>query len=380
MQVQQVILQAFRNYLQKSLSFTEQTTIIVGPNARGKTSIIEALGLLASGTSFRAETVPEMIQFNQELGRVNGVVWEPEKDDPETVEVDEQVTLEVVLTRGQVQGKKTALRLYSVNGVRRRKKDFTKYFTTVIFRPEDMRLVEGSPSRRRSYLDTPLVFVDQEYERALSTYEQALIRRNKLLHQIREGEQNINVLTYWNMTLAKHGEYLTAKRQEFLNFCRTVDFPLHFTVEYDVSPITVERIAEYQSREIAAGHTLIGPHKDDVIVKLSEAELRKSGLQDEVLASPTETLTQMPIAAFGSRGQQRLAVLWLKMCEYEFLLQKTQAQPLLLLDDILSELDHESRAKVMELLGQGQAIITTTEPRIVDEIRDKVKRVQVIEL
>jgi len=375
MQLQSLKLQAFRNYKARSLLFENLTTVILGPNARGKTSIIEAISLLASGNSFRAETVPEMIQFNQELARVGGTIEDREATATDTI------TLEIIITRGLVQSKRTALRLYSVNDVRRRKKDFTKYFTTVIFRPEDMRLVEGSPSRRRQFVDAPLSFIDPEYERSLATYEQALTRRNKLLHQIREGEQNINVLTYWNLTLAKHGEYVTTKRRQFLEFCQSVAFPLRFTVEYDFSPISIERIAEHQSREIIVGHTLIGPHKDDFIVKLNETDLRKSSL-NEVLTdiSAVETITEVPIAAFGSRGQQRLAVLWLKMCEYAFLEQHTTHQPLLLLDDILSELDHESRAKVLDLLGRGQVVVTTTEPRIVEEIRDKVKELQIIEL
>lgn len=358
--LQSVSLQNFRNHVASTWRFHPRTTLIVGQNAQGKTSIIEAVNLLATGNSFRADRVEEMITFDQELARVKGLV-ELEDDTTE---------LEIMLTRGLVQGKKTALRLYSVNQVRRRKKDFTSNFTTVVFRPEDMRLVEGSPSRRRGYLDAPLSLVDQEYDRALTAYEKTLQRRNKLLISIREGEQSAQALTFWNMSLVKHGEYVHRQRQAFLNFCSTVEFPMSFSVVYDSSPISLDRIEEYQGREIASGHTLIGPHKDDLSVEFQV----KSPL------AGVDTTQPLPVATYGSRGQQRLAVLWLKMCEFEFLKQKTGQVPLLLLDDILSELDNESRDKVLSLLHFGQSIITTTEPKIVEEVTDRTASTTIISL
>lgn len=394
MYLQQLELQHFRNHAQRKLVFNEPTTVIVGPNARGKTSVIEAVNVLATGESFRAETVIEMIGLGSELGRIKGIVSheKPVTEIEKKLSDEEKTELELTLTKGLVQGKKTALRLYAVNGVRRRKLDFTRHLTTVVFRPEDMRLIEGSPSRRREFLDAPLILVDPEYHRSLSTYHQALTRRNKLLQAVREGEQPANVLTFWNMTLVKHGEYLTKVRREFLDFCQSILFPLQFSVEYDPSPMTAERITEYQPREIAAGHTLIGPHKDDIIVKLSLADLQQATLDEPIPSEwdwqtilqraqqPQEKVERLPVSAYGSRGQQRLAVLWLKLCEYTFLKTKTGQPPLLLLDDILSELDHLSRQRVLELIGQGQTLLTTTEPKVVAEVQEFVKQSQIIEL
>lgn len=357
MRIAGLSLQHFRNYAQQTIMFDQSTTVIAGPNAVGKTSIIEAIYLLATGNSFRADKVEEMITFGQELARVKGKLVAPD---------EEETILEVVLTRGLVQGKKTALRLYSVNDVRRRKREFTSNFSTVAFRPEDMRLIEGSPSRRRGYLDGPLAAVDKEYERALSTYDQALIRRNRLLQKVREGEQPKTVLTFWNMTLIKHGAYLTECRRLFMDFCRSVTFPLKFEIEYDASEISEERIAQYQDREILAGHTLVGPHKDDIIVKHEFA----AGTETELL----------PVSAYGSRGQQRMAVLWLKICEFEYIKYRSQQIPILLLDDILSELDVDSRQRVLSLVGQGQSIITTAELGLLEEIRNQVSQLQVMEM
>lgn len=370
--IQTLALQYFRNYTSHTFTFNQPTTIIVGPNAIGKTSIIEAAHLLSTGQSFRAGRVDEMIQFQQELGRIKAKITTPKAvlaNEEATYEGEsgtaEETELEVLLTRGEVQGKRTLKTLYSVNGVRRRKKDFIGHFFTVVFRPEDMRLVEGSPSRRRQFLDTPLATLSSEYARSLSTYEQTLKRRNKLLEQVREGTSPETTLAYWNMSLIKHGEVLQQHRQAFLYSFQTVEFPLPFSVDYQPSLINQERITLYQKREIAAGHTLVGPHKDDFIVNIQD---------------PRHQVSQFNIAEYGSRGQQRLAVLWLKVGELAYIEQKTEQSATLLLDDILSELDVDSRHRVLTLLGERQTIITTTEPRIVEEVQALTASLQTINL
>lgn len=386
----------FRNHASQSLQFTKPVTVIVGPNAQGKTSIIEAINLLATGDSFRAERVEEMIRFDQELARVQGVVSEvsrggetgtdPDPAHRDTTDSDsEPQTLEVMITRGEVQGRKTQYRLFSVNQVRKRRKDFVGQLTAVVFRPEDMRLIEGSPSRRRSFMDTPLSVVYATYAEALHTYEQALLRRNKLLQQVRDGMQPRTVLTYWNLALIKHGELVQKYRRDFLGVVNTTPFSLQFGVEYLPSLMSAERLDEHLDREIAAGHTLIGPHKDDFSVKLPETQLRAVELADgphQVSDGSPQSDPSTPLLAvetYGSRGQQRLGVLWLKLGEYEFLKAHTEQPPMLLLDDILSELDVHSRARVTKLLGEGQSIITTTEPSLGQQLQYDVKA-EVIDL
>jgi DNA replication and repair protein RecF len=353
-----ISLQHFRNYTQQTFLFPKKTTIIVGNNAAGKTSIIEAVHLLSTGESFRAEQVAEMIQFKQEIGRVKGKFDETE--------------LEVTLTRGEIQGKKTQSRLYSVNQVRRLKKNFVGQFFTVAFRPEDMRLIEGSPSRRRQFIDTVLNVTQREYALSLKTYEEALKRRNRLLQQVQEGLMNKSVLAYWNSLILKHGQIVQEHRRQFFSFFPSVEFPMTFTIDYQPSLMNEERMAQYADREIAAGHTLIGPHKDDFIVRLAADPAIVTMAEDSILGSP--------VSLYGSRGQQRLAVLWLKMCELEYVKSFTNVQPILLLDDILSELDAEHRQDVFSLLHQGQAILTTTEEKMVEEITHVVSDYQIIRL
>jgi DNA replication and repair protein RecF len=334
-------LQSFRNHSARAITFDQPCVLIAGPNASGKTSIIEAVQLLASGESFRAGKVEEMVAFGQELARIKAVVETPE----------EPTELEIMVTRGLVQGKRAASRLYSINQVRRRKKDFLGQLFAVSFRPEDMRLIEGSPGRRRQFMDTPLAMVSPAYAHSLKTYDQALRKRNKLLLAVREHEMPQTVLHYWNLQLIKHGQVLQEHRRELLAGFAGPEFPLQFSVEYQPSLISEQRIAEYQSRAIAAGHTLVGPHKDDLTVELT----------------PTDK-PDFNVAVYGSRGQQRMAVLWLKVCELAYLTSKTDQPPLLLLDDILSELDHDMQSLVLSLLQNRQSIVTTTDPAILQNL------------
>jgi DNA replication and repair protein RecF len=376
-----IALQNFRLHKNYFLKFTNKTTVIIGDNAIGKTSIIEALNLLATGNSFRAGKIEEMVDFDSELARVKGVILDnpsvseskdfdsmknilENPEDPISTEKKEipQDEVEVILTRGVVNGRRTQHRLFSVNGVRRRKKDAIGKFYTVVFRPEDMRLIEGSKGRRRSFLDTVLSLLYIEYEMALKNYDQTLKRRNKLLQQVREKKQPRTVLHYWNLNLVKYGEIIQQHRQEFLETFKNVKFPVDFSVEYDPSLISTQRMEQYKDKEVIVGHTLIGPHKDDLIVSL-EKDGRKLRLD-----------------AFGSRGQQRLGVLWLKFCELEYLKNQSKANTLLLLDDILSELDNDSKALALSVLENYQSVVTTTEQGVLEDIKQATDNIEVIYL
>lgn len=366
-----IALQHIRSHAQLFVRLDQPTALIIGPNASGKTTIVEAIHLLSSGESFRAGKIDEMIQFGAEIGRVKGKIGQTSHEragrDLDLAEHIDEV--EVLLTPGEVQGKRTSKRLYVVNGVRRQKKTATSFFSSVVFRPEDMRLIEGSPSRRRAFLDAPLAHLFPEYERSLHAYEQTLLRRNKLLTQIREHEQPASTLEFWNLSLIKHGEMVQKHRQEFMQFLHTVEFPLTFGVTYQPSIISADRLREYVPREIAAGHTLIGPHKDDFIVEITK-----------IAAATTKELRTLNVALFGSRGEQRLAVLWLKFGELAFLQKKTDRAPLLLLDDILSELDSDSQQLALSVLSRYQTVITTIDPDLRGLVANHAPGLQEIQL
>ncbi|HQM16095.1 MAG TPA: hypothetical protein PLM16_02720, partial [Candidatus Woesebacteria bacterium] len=261
---------------------------------------------------------------------------------------------------------------FSINENKRLRADFLGNFLAVSFGPEDMRLIEGSPSRRRAYLDNVLVQVDREYDLALKQYEQTLRRRNKLLSQIKDGEQSSRSLTFWDMSLIKHGELIQLKRRQLTEFMNAEDTQsLQFQIKYLPSVITQSRLASHHSAEIATGFTLIGPHKDDFEVLFEWSEIGQKKSFNPSSAPNALELTPTSLTAlneYGSRGQKRLGVLWLKKSELLFLSARTGVKPVLLLDDIFSELDQENQRKVMQLINQEQVIITTTDRQSIQDL------------
>lgn len=319
-------LQQFRNYGKRSFVFSPDLTIIVGANASGKTNIVEAVYFLATGKSFRADTDRESIRLGEEIARIKGNL--------------EDTTLEIAETTGDVGGKKAPLKKYLVNGVPKRMIDFVGNLRAVLFWPEHLELVTDSPSIRRKYLDSVLVQVDREYRRNLMSYERGLRQRNKLLDLLSEGKASRSQLLFWNQLLIKAGAYLTEKREEFIHFINSYHIShITYHIAYDKSVISESRLEQYRDEEIAAKATLVGPHRDDM----------KFAIRD------------ISLSAYGSRGEQRLGILWLKLSEATFIQKKTATRPILLLDDIFSELDEEHRETVLNLIQKQQTILTTTD-------------------
>ncbi len=355
MTVKQLYFQHFRSFPEYDLRLAD-TTLLVGRNGSGKTSIAEGLYLLSHGESFRAGKIDEMIAFEQELARVGARLVDGEGD-------DEADILEITLTRGKVQGKRAHKRLYSVNGTKKMHKNFIGRFSAVVFQPADMRLVEGSPNRRRSFIDSILQLTNRDYSQSLNTYNQALKRYNSFLEQVREGNQPKSVLQYWELMMAKHGEIVQETRHDFFEFLREMSTPFDFDVRYQISKISQSDLESRRDRAIAAGHTLVGPHKDDF----------------EVLFAG-EKLENRELSAYGSRGQQRLGVLWLKLGELKFLEDQQQQKPFLILDDIFSELDEKSEKLVLQLVGKYQTILTTANEDTQQFLEEKLKDLKTIKM
>jgi DNA replication and repair protein RecF len=341
-------LQNFRNYRKQVFKFSENTSLFVGDNAVGKTNILEAIYLLASGGSFRATREQQMILYGQELGRVVGMAGEDE--------------LEIVLTIGEVQGERVQRKRYLINGVAKRKMDFVGRLRCVLFRPEDIELVLGSPSIRREYMDSVLEQVDREYRRSNLSYQKGLRQRNKLLERIREGEAERKQLLFWNRLLIKNGEIVVEKRREWMEFVNQElkEKQLELGLEYDKSVISEARLSKYSDAEIAAAKTLVGPHRDDfMFIAQRKGKLKKD------------------LGIYGSRGEQRMAVLAVKLAELEFVKLRTESKPVLLLDDIFSELDHERRNEVLGLLEKQQTVVTTTDEHLIpSKYKKKVEMVR----
>ncbi|MBI2405158.1 DNA replication and repair protein RecF [Candidatus Gottesmanbacteria bacterium] len=333
-------LQNFRSYQKQTFQFSPYVTLIIGPNTVGKTNILEGIVFLATGKSFRADSDREMIRWNEDLARVCAVVNETK--------------LEALVTGGVIGGQAAPMKKYLVNGVPRRLVDFLGNLRTVLFWPEHLELVTDSPSLRRRYLDSVLIQVDWEYRRNLLSYERGLRQRNSLLERIKEGFAHRGQLLFWDQLLIRAGGYITDKRSAFIDFINNSykDYKDYksYRIQYDKSVISESRLLQYKEEEIAAKATLVGPHRDDfTITKYNDYK------------NYNDYNGYRNLAKFGSRGEQRLAVLWLKLAELAFIQGQVGERPILLLDDILSELDRGHRKLVFDLIAKQQTVITSAD-------------------
>lgn len=331
----------FRNFEKKTIEFGEGVNVINAPNASGKTNILEAIFFLATGKSFKAKVESEVIMYNAEIARISA----------EAGNLNEDFRIEAVLTNGYLDiGKenleKVAKKKLTVNGIPKRLIDFAGNIKVTLFAPSDLELVTDSPSLRRNFLDTVLSQSDREYRRAIGSYEKGVRQRNKLLWRVREEGLSRSHLLFWNQLLIKNGNYITDKRTELIEYINRKN-KCH--LKYDSSTISEGRLEQYKNEEVASATTLVGPHRDDFVFLQEDRDL----------------------ASFGSRGQQRMEVLYLKIAEMNFIEEKTSVKPILLLDDIFSELDHSHREIVMQTLNSHQVIITSADPHNLQGLEDK---------
>jgi DNA replication and repair protein RecF len=326
----------FRNYSNLSLDFDDRPTILIGNNAVGKSNLLEAVYLLSTTKSQRVDEEIELVKQGEVASRVEG-------------QIDDDLILEISM---QLVESNLSKRV-KVNGVPRRVIDYIGNFPAVIFFPTDINMVTGSPSLRRWHLDMALAQVDSGYKKALTQYEQVLTSRNRVLKRIREGEGGADELTYWTDELLKHGQIVSSGRAAFLEAMNNFKSPLgEFVFMYKQNELTIERLEQYSSREIAAATTLIGPHRDDYTITTGGRNL----------------------ARFGSRGEQRTATLAFKLATLEYMALVLGKRPVLLLDDVFSELDASHRAHVVEIVGRQQTIMATVElENIPQEFLDKAR-------
>lgn len=316
----------FRNYSNLELNFDHRPTILIGNNAAGKSNILEAIYLLSTTKSLRAETEDELIKERQDFLRVEGFV-------------DDDIELLVMINRPtkEVTFKKKVM----VNGIVRKVIDFIGNLPAVIFYPSDINLITGSPSLRRWHLDLGLAQIDPIYKKSLTLYEQFLTARNRVLKRIREGFGKKDELDYWTDGLLEQAKVISKKRKVFFEFINPATAgPLgKFKFEHKPSEVTLEKLIETNNREVAAAATLVGPHRDDYVVFLDDRNMTH----------------------FGSRGEQRTATLVFKLFQLEYMAKVLGKRPILLLDDVFSELDSSHRAHVVEIVSKQQTVIATVE-------------------
>ena len=304
------------------------------------------------------------------------VLATPEVGAAFTSGVNERTKLKVIfsLQKGYLSKK------FLVNGVARRQHDFTSNFVSVLFTPHDIELITSSPGSRRKYVDSILYQADKKYRIALSTYERALKHRNRMLYDIKEGKKQYKAsdFEYFNKILTEQGSVITAQREEFVNFINGSNKNIFdFALFYDKSEMSEARLFKYHFEEQKAGVTLVGPQRDDFkFLFPSKMPPLPSVGEDARRASEGGK----PISEFGSRGEERLTIFQLKVLEVSYLLRATGHVPVLLLDDIFSELDDANISKVFELLPDQQTILTTTHREFIPKRILNKKDVSIINL
>jgi DNA replication and repair protein RecF len=368
----------FRNYVRCDLDFSLPITVVLGANAQGKTNLLEAVYYLATSQSPRTSSDRELIN------------WLANEGDPPFARLEGRIEGSDALREVSIVLLNANERLQKeirVNGVKRRTLDLVGQLKVVLFMPEDIDLIAGSPEARRRYLDSAISQIDRRYARYLHEYDRVLVQRNSLLRQLRERPGDQEQLEFWDERLTDQGSQIVATRvasvahlhellqdvhprltggAERLHLLYRSSLPLQGAnglLAYRQLPLDAaqppqeaaesdrpsqagiravfqQQLQERQGEEIERGMTLTGPHRDDLRFLVGGVDM----------------------CVYGSRGQQRTIAISLKLAELELIRSETGAEPILLLDDVMSELDEERRQYLMDAVhGDQQAIITTTD-------------------
>ncbi len=342
MYLSKLLLQNFRSYDNKLFEFDSKFNLILGPNGCGKTNILEAIFFLSSGKSFRSNSQSKLINWNTYFSSVRAKLIDDHQNESE---------IEIRISKDPKQIKSTISRNFFIQKVIKTRKKYLGIIKNVIFQPEDIRLVTGSPTRRRDFLDEIFFQTEWRYSSALSQYNRALKHRNELLDQIRLDLANQSDLFYWDQVLIKNSHIIHDFRIKFIKsvndfFSSHSDNQINTIIlNYHPSVLNEDRLKNNYSFDLQRGYTQAGPHRDD--------------FSFDNLIFPSEDKN---LAFWGSRGQQRLAVLALRLGQINFLEKNYQDKPILLLDDIFSELDLEHQQLVAKVCQNYQTIFTSSDP------------------
>jgi DNA replication and repair protein RecF len=376
MRLTHLSLTNFRNFVRLETQFPSGVTLLVGANAQGKTSLLEAVYLLTGASSPHASSERQMINLlaldqPTPFARLAAEVHRGSK--PQRIEI--RMLLEQSSGNAEPRLRKEVL----LNGVKRRQRALAGVFNAVFFHPHDLRIIDGSPSERRRYIDATLSQADPIYAKTLAEYAKVLSQRNALLKQLQERNGDRNQLEFWDDKIAELSAALIRARFSALHELEALATVIHqqltrqrevLRLEYlpafnpltgpreqpqlpldsplDWTSVGLEQIRqgmlaalkELRGEEIARGATVLGPHRDEIRFLANGIELRP----------------------YGSRGQHRTAMLATKLAEVEWLRERTGFWPTLLLDEVLAELDAERRQDLLRTVSEAkQALLTTSE-------------------
>ena len=327
-------LSDFRNYDELHIDFSNKTNILFGDNAQGKTNILESVFILGTTKSHKGSKDSEIVRFDKDYGIIRALF---EKEG-----VDYKIGIQL---------RRDKRKIISINNTLVKKAaDLLGIVNVVLFSPEDLSIIKSGPDKRRRFIDITLCQIDKEYLFALSSYNKIVNQRNKLLKSFDSGSDIRETLNIWDEQLVNYGSQVIKKRESFLNEIGETINDVHknltgrddiLTVKYEKDVDENEyrdRIISLRDRDIRYKSTSAGPHRDDVSFNIDGRDVRK----------------------YGSQGQQRTVALSLKLSEIEIIKKYTNDTPILLLDDVLSELDMKRQKFLLETLGDTQTIITCT--------------------
>lgn len=328
-----ISLSNFRNFKEQTYSFSSKLTVIVGENAKGKTNLLEAIYFISTGYGFRESREEELILVGKILLNTEGLF-----------DINNNIQQFQIVLRKQ---KDSIARFFLVNKTKKKLSVYQSETTkTILFSPEQIAIITGSPEKRRIYFDKILCFYDLDYKNKLNNLEKALYKRNKLFDYCKDIKKLKEELNFWNKYLEEQAVYITKKRQDYISFLNENNLidEREFYVEYVKNELTQKKLEELFEKEIRYRRTLIGPQKDDFIIYQ-----KKKGKQNKDLSK------------FGSRSEQRLGIFWLKLNEIKFYEKNYNKKPILLLDDIFSELDKNNRKLILNVISKYQTVITITD-------------------
>ncbi len=334
MYVKNIKLRNFRNYDNLSINFDNGINILYGDNAQGKTNILEAIYFCATTKSHKGSKEKEIIKFNEKESHIKMLL---DRDN-----VSHKIDMH--LRRNRTKG-------VAINGIPIRKtSDLFGIINIVFFSPEDLNLIKDGPSERRRFIDFELCQLDKVYLHNLTNYNKIITQRNNLFKQISFNSKLLDTLSIWDKQLVKYGTFIIERRKKFINQLNEIVFDIHnklsggneeliLKYEANVSSENFEnKLISVRDKELRTQITGIGPHRDDMIFLNGEIDIRK----------------------FGSQGQQRTCALSVKLAEIELVKRTINKKPVLLLDDVLSELDSKRQNYLLESIDGIQTILTCT--------------------
>lgn len=329
MYISNLKLKNFRNYDYLNINFSKNKNIIYGNNAQGKTNIIEAIYIIANGKSQKICKDKELIKFNENEAHINATIC-GEKNNIIDIHLHKEQTKGIAVNKNKI--KKIS--------------EFLNLTNLILFSPEDLNIIKDGPSIRRKFLDIENCKLSKNYIVNLINYNKVLNQRNNLLKEIKE----INLLDVWDEQLFKYGKEIIIERNNFIEEIKKIVEEISYKIsgqkeilkiDYEKN-VSIEKFKENliknRENDIKYKITHTGPHRDDIKFLIDNNDIRY----------------------FGSQGQKRTAALSLKLAEIKLIKEKTKEEPILLLDDVFSELDETRQKYIVDAISNTQTIITAT--------------------